>query len=105
MNLLTKLLFASIPISSRELKSGTARTTRFWDCSGGSCGCGYGNNQNPRYCNSGAMFEAPKDNIYGAKYYGTAAISQSLGGGDWLAKGCGKCFKVTGKSNIKGFEN
>jgi hypothetical protein len=46
------------------------------------------------------MFEAPKNNSYGAKYYGTAAISQALGGGDWMAEGCGKCWKVRGWSNI-----
>merc|ERR1712029_489453 len=27
----------------------------------------------------------------------------SLGGGDWLAQGCGKCWKVTGTSNIPGY--
>ena len=24
-------------------QSGTATTTRYWDCSGGACGAGYGN--------------------------------------------------------------
>ena len=48
------------------------------------------------------MFEAPPNNIYNAKFYGSAAISASLGGGDWLAEGCGKCWQVTGTSNIQG---
>ena len=48
------------------------------------------------------MFRAPSGNPYGAKFYGTAAISQALGGGDWLSEGCGKCWKVHGWSNIPG---
>ena len=48
------------------------------------------------------MFAAPVNNEYGAKYYGTAAISQALGGGDWMNEGCGKCWKVHGWSNIPG---
>ena len=31
------------------------------------------------------MFIAPKGNKYKAMYYGTAAISKALGGGDWQA--------------------
>jgi len=50
------------------------------------------------------MFLAPEGNSYNAKYYGTAAISQSLGGADWLGEGCGKCWKVTGTSNIPGYD-
>ena len=82
---------------------GQATTTRYWDCSGGSCGCGYlynGDSHLERHCNSNALFSAPLNNPLGAKFYGAAAISQTLGGGDWLAEGCGKCFKVTGTSNI-----
>ncbi|KAL7574268.1 hypothetical protein ACA910_012517 [Epithemia clementina (nom. ined.)] len=45
------------------------------------------------------MFAAPAGNPYGAKYYGTAAVSQALGGGDWMAPACGKCWKLTGTSN------
>jgi len=45
------------------------------------------------------MFAAPVGNEYGASFYGSAAISQALGGGDWMAEGCGKCWKVTGTSN------
>jgi len=45
------------------------------------------------------MFEAPSGNSYGAKFYGTAAISEALGGGYWMSEGCGKCWKVTGTSN------
>jgi len=41
------------------------------------------------------MFVAPVGNVYGAKFYGSAALSKELGGGDWLSSGCGKCFKVT----------
>jgi hypothetical protein len=86
-----------------------ATTTRYWDCSGGACGCAYlpfGPNDadnRPAMCHGNAMFAAPANNIYGAKYYGTAAISQALGGGDWLSEGCGKCWKVTGSSNISPF--
>jgi hypothetical protein len=54
----------------------------------------------PAHCYSNALFVAPAGNVYGATYYGTAAISRALGGGDWLASGCGKCWKVTGTSNI-----
>ena len=52
-----------------------------------------------RHCHSNAMFEAPEGNSYGAKFYGSAAISEALGGGNWMAEGCGKCWKVTGTSN------
>jgi len=45
------------------------------------------------------MFAAPPGNEYGASFYGSAAISQALGGGDWMAEGCGKCWKVIGTSN------
>jgi hypothetical protein len=48
------------------------------------------------------MFEAPAGNSFGAKFYGTAAISEALGGGNWMAEGCGKCWKVHGWSNISG---
>ena len=73
--------------------------------SGGACGCAYlpfgtGTDKQPAHCYSNAMFEAPFGNPYGAKFYGTAAISQALGGGDWMAEGCGKCWKVRGWSNI-----
>ena len=52
----------------------------------------------PVHCHSNAMFAAPPANPFGAKFYGAAAISKSLGGGDWMASGCGKCWKVTGTS-------
>ena len=48
------------------------------------------------------MFSAPSGNSYGAKFYGTAAISKELGGGNWMAEGCGKCWKVQGWSNVPG---
>ena len=75
--------------------SGTASTTRYWDCSGGACGCGFGTNNRYEMCHSNALFAAPQGNQYGAKFYGTAALSAALGGGNWQAEGCGKCFKVT----------
>mmetsp|Transcript_21901 Transcript_21901/g.40201 ORF Transcript_21901/g.40201 Transcript_21901/m.40201 type:complete len:399 (+) Transcript_21901:120-1316(+) len=84
-----------------------ATTTRYWDCSGGACACSYvptGLTTNePAHCHSNAMFAAPTGNPYGAKFYGAAAISASLGGGNWLAEGCGKCWKVTGTSNAPGY--
>ena len=71
--------------------------------SGGSCGCGYipPGASDPAHCSSNALFSAPSGNQYGATYYGTAAISASLGGGNWLS-GCGQCFKVTGTGNVGG---
>ena len=86
--------------SANALMSGTASTTRYWDCSGGACGCGFGNPKQPTHCHSNALFEAPAGNSYNAKFYGSAAVSNTLGGGDWLAKACGKCFKVTGTANV-----
>lgn len=53
------------------------------------------------------MFEAPANNPYDAKFYGTAAVSnvlfQDTNGNGWLGEGCGKCYKVTGMSNIAGY--
>ena len=87
-----------------------ATTTRYWDCSGGSCGCAYlpgGNPDIPTHCNSNAIFEAPTNNPYGAKFYGTAAVSkvlfQDTNGNGWLGEGCGKCYKLTGTSNTPGY--
>lgn len=70
--------------------------------SGGSCGCGYlpFGQGSEAHCYSNAMFKAPTGNRYGAKYYGTAAVSQGLGGGPWLSQSCGKCFKVRASSNV-----
>lgn len=79
-----------------------ATTTRYWDCSGGACGCGYGTEAAPIFCHSNAMFAAPSGNSYGAKFYGTAAVSKALGGDYWLGQGCGRCYKVTAASNIAG---
>lgn len=83
-----------------------ASTTRYWDCSGGGCGCAYlpggpGTDANPAHCHSNALFSAPTGNEYGATYYGAAAISRFLwdgntNSGDWRGEGCGKCWKVTG---------
>ena len=53
-------------------------------------------------CPTNSMFQAPGGNEYGASFYGTAAISAALGGANWLGSGCGKCFKITGNSNISG---
>lgn len=93
------------PTKSPSSNTMVATTTRYWDCSGGSCGCAYlpfgpGTDSEPAHCYSNAMFDAPNNNPYGATYYGTAAISEALGGGNWLAEGCGKCWKVTGTSDI-----
>ncbi len=93
------------PISPTGSK--TATTTRYWDCSGGACGCSFlpTGQSEPVHCHSNAMFAAPVGNEYGAKFYGAAAISTSLGGGNWMAQGCGKCWRVTGKSNVAGFND
>jgi len=81
-----------------------ATTTRYWDCSGGSCACSFVrdgfSDAEPVHCHSNAMFVAPSGNLFGATYYGAAAISEALGGGDWMSSGCGKCWKVTGFSDI-----
>jgi len=93
----------SIPFQGRKSPPKRATTTRYWDCTGGACGCAYlpfGDDDLPAHCHSNAMFAAPEENAYGAKFYGTAAISEALGGGNWLAEGCGKCWKVTGTSPI-----
>ena len=79
-----------------------ASTTRYWDCSGGACGCGFGNHNQEVYCHSNALRAAPAGNAYGAKYYGAAAISATLGGGNWDFQKCGACFKVTGTANVPG---
>jgi hypothetical protein len=100
-------LGAASLVSKALAQTRTATTTRYWDCSGGSCGCSYVrtglSGSEPSMCHSNAMFAAPSNNPYGAKFYGTAAISASLGGGDWMSSGCGKCWKVTGTSNVPGF--
>ena len=59
---------------------------------------GLDNPTQPAHCHSNAMFAAPAGNVYGASYYGTAAVSQALGGEGWMSPACGKCWKVTGKS-------
>lgn len=88
----------------------TATTTRYWDCSGGACGCAYlpshlgGDSDEPAHCYSNAPFAAPHGNSYGATFYGTAAVSAALGGDYWLGPACDKCWKVTGTSNIPGYD-
>ncbi len=94
---LTCLLIGNFLVNS--LMSGTATTTRYWDCSGGACGCGWGSSAAPDFCHANAMFRAPGGNPYNAKFYGTAAISNVLGGGNWLAPGCGKCWKVSAQGS------
>merc|ERR1712130_393824 len=89
-------------VTPNTASNGWASSTRYWDCSGGSCGCGFGDPNQPIHCHSNAMFKAPAGNQYGAKFYGSAAISQQLGGGDWMAQGCGKCWKVTATANVPG---
>jgi len=88
---------------------GMATTTRYWDCSGGACGCAYLSTGQPTHCHSNAMFAAPTSNPYGASYYGTAAVSPILFSPSdmnksWLGEGCGKCWKVTGTANLSGFD-
>jgi len=56
--------------------AGSASTTVYWDCSGGACGCGFGNPSKPTHCHTAALFAAPGGNKYGAQFYGGAAISQ-----------------------------
>ena len=61
----------------------------------------------PAHCHSNAMFEATANNPHGAKFYGTPAVSnvlfQDTNGNGWLGEGCGRCYKVTGTSNIAGY--
>lgn len=61
--------------TTSALMSGSASTTRYWDCSGGSCGCGFGQPGQEVHCHSNAMFKAPAGNQWGAKFYGSAALS------------------------------
>ena len=76
----------------------TATTTRYWDCSGGSCACSYlpfaNDASRVSHCYTNGLFAAPGGNPHGAKFYGSAAISEALGGTGWLGPGCGKCWKV-----------
>ena len=51
------------------------------------------------------MFKAPDGNAFGAKYYGTAAVSPVLfnpsdKSKEWLGSGCGRCWKVTAAANV-----
>ena len=48
--------------SAQALISGSASTTRYWDCSGGSCGCGFGDPNQPTHCHTNSMFAAPEGN-------------------------------------------
>jgi len=104
--LLLGLLLAVAGTQEAKAQSGIATTTRYWDCSGGACGCGYlGDDGQPAHCFSNAMFVAPNNNQYGAIYYGTAAGSRALfgegtDGRDFLGPGCGNCYKLTGTSNV-----
>lgn len=85
----------------------TATSSRYWDCNAGACGCGYWSlNNDPAHCYSNTLFEAPSSNPYGAKFYGTAAVSQVLfqGPDKWLGDGCSKCWKVTATSNVPGHD-
>lgn len=45
---LTTLALATTTVQAGM--SGYATTTRYWDCNGGSCGCGYGNSQTNVMC-------------------------------------------------------
>lgn len=83
-----------------------ATTTMYWDCSAGSCGCGFkppgkdGERDPPFMCpwnafgNPGSTIGTNGETIY----LGTAAVSAQLfGEGDstWQGTGCGKCYKLT----------
>jgi len=83
-------------------RSGKATTTRYWDCQGGACGCGFGSQASNTFCHSNALRKAPAGNKYGAQFYGSAAISTAMGGGGWQAQGCGKCWKLTATKNENG---
>ena len=58
--------------------------------------------------NSNAMFRAPSRNRHGARFYGTAAVSDTLffsdgsqhgnGAQRWNEGGCNKCWKLTNRS-------
>ena len=59
------------PTAPTPFSAGTATTTRYWDCSGGACGCAYlpSGPGSETHCNSNAMFAAPAGNEYGASLY------------------------------------
>ena len=113
MMMMTMTTMMLVDFVTAAQSSGVATTTRYWDCSGGACGCAYlpshldhnSGGPIPSHCYSNGLFVAPSNNVHGAKFYGTAAISESLGGGYWLSSGCGKCWKVTGTSNIHGYND
>ena len=96
------------PSPSESTGNRVASTSRYWDCTGGACGCAYlpaqffGDESRPSHCYSNALFQAPTGNEYEAKFYGTAAVSKTLGGGNWLGDSCGQCWKVTGTGNVPG---
>jgi len=96
------LLALDIPNLMAVPQSGKATTTRYWDCQGGACGCGFGSSAKNTFCHSNALRKAPAGNKYGAQFYGSAAISNAMGGGDWQAQGCGKCWKLTATKNDDG---
>ena len=73
------LKLTSLGLFTATASALTATTTRYYDCSGGACGCGWGPDK-PVMCHSNAMFKAPGGNPHGALFYGTAAISGLLFG-------------------------
>ena len=42
-----------------ETWDGTATSSKYYDCAGGSCGCAYGESWNPVMCPSNSLFAAP----------------------------------------------
>jgi len=51
------------------------------------------------------MFSAPTGNKYGASFYGTAAVSNTLGGDYWMSEACGKCWRLKANGNVNGIWN
>ena len=102
--LLVTTLLTLTQSAKRQLQTGVATSTVYWDCNAGFCHSGYVTDWfffsrwfQWSLCYTKAPFKAPADNPYGADYYGTAAVSRNLG------LQCEACYKITAASNQKGF--
>jgi len=77
-----------------------ATTTRYYDCQGGSCGCGFLINGIPVTCPWEAFGMLPNTTYEGRQIpLGTAAASDTIFGEEgWMGPGCGDCYllKSTG---------